>query len=324
VLHHQRWDQLETSGWLVLLIGLEVAALAPVRVDKAMQRLLHRDVLRAPAQAIRESQSDLEQAGHTWSVAGGWCVSLVLLLTWPLVSHVAGHWHSWAFGPAVTDEILVLLAGAIAGGWLGRMTGYGRLGTILAKRGLQLRVVPGHPDGAGGLRPIGDFYLYQSFVASLPATFVAVWVLLISLGGRNSVWRHYRPYLYQYLWLLALAILFEVLVFLLPLRSIHLIMKKQKEEVLLAEADRLSPLIEAAQAQREAEANEDGDTGQRQLARLVQRYKDLEKTPTWPIDPSIRRRFTLRNLGLLVPFAGYLVGQAPFWQQISDVFKGLG
>jgi hypothetical protein len=178
--------------------------------------------------------------------------------------------------------------------------------------------------GPAGSSPSATSTSTNRSVAGLPATFVAVWVLVISLGGRNSFGEHYRPFLNEYLWLLALAILFEVLVFLLPLLSIHLIMKKQKEEVLLAEADRLSILSEAAQAQREAEGKEDRDTGQWQVARLVERYKDLEQTPTWPIDASIRRRFTLRNVGLLVPFAGYLVGQAPFWQKISDLFKGLG
>jgi hypothetical protein len=57
---------------------------------------------------------------------------------------------------------------------------------------------------------------------------------------------------------------------------------------------------------------------------LVERYQTLEKTPTWPMDRSIRRRITLQNLGLLLPFAGYLVGHPAFWEQVSDVLKGLG
>jgi hypothetical protein len=218
----------------------------------------------------------------------------------------------------------VVLAGAVAGGLLGRMAGYGRFGKVLAKHRLALQVVPGHPDGAAGLKPIGDFYLYQSLTASLPAIFLATWVLLISLGGLSRLWGHYRPFLHEYLWLLVLAILFEILVFVLPMTSIHAIMRDQKEEVLLAEADRLSTAISATQARLDAPEIEDGDAAKQRLTQLVERYHDLERTPTWPVDPSIRRRFTLRNLGLLIPFLGYALGQTPFWQQISDVFRGIG
>ena len=66
------------------------------------------------------------------------------------------------------------------------------------------------------------------------------------------------------------------------------------------------------------------DAVKRQLTELVERYQTLEKTPTWPVDRSIRRRFTLQNLGLLLPFAGYLVGPPEFWHQVSDLVSGLG
>jgi hypothetical protein len=210
----------------------------------------------------------------------------------------------------------------VAGSWLGRMASYGRLlgKATLHKQKIQLRVIPSHPDGAGGLKPIGDFHLYQSMTASLPAIFLAVWVLLISLRGPNPLWG-YRSYLDQYIRLLPLAILFEVLVFVLPMSSIHAIMKSQKENVFLAEADRLFPAIATAPASLDGQADEERDAAKQ---RLIERYEELEKAPTWPVDSSIRRRFTLRNLGFLIPFIGYVVGHMPFWQQISDVFKGLG
>lgn len=204
------------------------------------------------------------------------------------------------------------------------MAGYGFLGSALVKHKLPLKVTPGHPDGAGGLRPVGDFYLYQSLTASLPAIFLGVWVLLISLGGANRLWGGYRPYLGQYLWLLPLAILFEVLAFVLPMSSIHGMMKSQKEKDILSRADRLSLAIGAAKANLDDYDGEDWDAAKRQLDQLVERYQELEKTPTWPIDQSIRRRFALRNLGFLVPFVGYFVGHTSFWQQIATAFKGWG
>jgi hypothetical protein len=314
-------DILQLSGWLVLLIGLELAGRVPVILRQALQRLVTREIL-GPAKGVEALTSDLEQTGHGWTVASGWCVAVALLITSPPALLAASRSRSWALGPIASDLALLIVAGAVAGGWLGRMTGYSRLlGRTLRKEQLHLRVIPVHPDGAGGLKPIGDFYLYQSLAASLPAIFLAVWVLLISLGGANRLLGSYRPYLDQYLWLLPIAMLFEILVFVLPMSSVHAVMKSQKKRTFLAEADRLSPAIAAAQADLDNRA--DGAEAARQrLAQLIAQYQELETVPTWPIDSSIRRRFTWRNLGLLIPFAGYVVGHMSFWQQVSDVLKG--
>jgi hypothetical protein len=318
-LHLQRWDVLFISGWLVVLIGLELVASTPERLHDALQRLRDRDVLPESVEAGDGVERELERIAHRWSLVGGWCVPVALLVTLPwLLTYYAAYWRSWALGPRGGAELVLdVIAGSVVGGWLGRMAGYGRLGYVLAKRGLQLRVVPGHPDGAGGLRPIGAFYLYQSLTASLPAVFLTVWVLLILLRSQ------YRGYLNQYLWLLPLATVFEILVFVLPVLSVHASMREQRK-AFLARADRLSRAIETTQARLEDTGLEGRDAVKRQLTELVERYQTLEKTPTWPMDRSIRRRITLQNLGLLLPFAGYLVGHPAFWEQVSDVLKGLG
>jgi hypothetical protein len=91
---------------------------------------------------------------------------------------------------------------------------------------------------------------------------------------------------------------------------------------LSARADRLSPKIAAIQGRLWDKQSEDRDADKRELAELVEQYQVLENTPTWPIDQSIRRRFTLSNLALLLPFVGYLVGHPTFFQELSGVFKG--
>jgi hypothetical protein len=316
----QRWDVLFVSGWLVVVIGLELVASTPERLHEALQRLRDRDVLPESVEAGGGVERELERIAHRWSIVGGWCVPVALLVTLPwLLTYYAASWRSWGLGPNGGAELVLdVIAGSVVGGWAGRMAGYGRLGHVLAKRGLELRVVPGHPDGAGGLRPIGAFYLYQSLMASLPAIFLTAWVLLMLLRGQ------YRGYLNQYLWLLPVAILAEVLVFVLPMLSVHASMREQRK-AFLARADRLSRAIETTQARLEDTGLEGRDAVKRQLTELVERYQTLEKTPTWPVDRSIRRRFTLQNLGLLLPFVGYLVkGDPAFWDRVSDVVKGLG
>jgi hypothetical protein len=324
-LYYTHWlDSLQLSGWLVLLIGLELVGRAPARLHQALQRLLTRQAI-SPAQGVEDLQRGLERTGHSWSVVSGWCVAGALLITSPSTL-IAASWRSWTLGPAASDLALLIVAGAVAGSWLGRMAGYGRLlNSALRKQEVHLRVILSHPDGAGGLKPIGDFHLYQSLTASLPAIFLAVWVLLISLGGANRLWGGYRPYLDQYLWLLPLAMLFEILVFAVPMNAVHTIMRKHKEDVFLPEADRLSPAIVAAQAGLAllaSQADGEPEAARQRLALLTEHHQELENAPTWPVDSSIRRRFTWRNLGLLIPFAGYILGHQSFWQQISDVFKG--
>ena len=294
-----RWDALSISAWLVVLIGLQLVASTPERLHKALQRLRDRDILPESVEAGDGMEGELERIAHRWSLVGGWCVPVALLVAGGLLSALP-HWRDWVIGPGGAYLLLDVIAGSAVGAWAGRMAGYGRLGHVLAKRGIQLRVVPGHLDGAGGLKPIGAFYLYQSLMASLPAVFLIVWGLLFWL------WHQHRD-ADQYLWLLALAILVEVLVFVHPMLSVHASMREQRK-VFLARADRLSRAIETTQARLEDTGLEERDALKRQLAELVERYQTLEKTPTWPMDRSIRRRITLQNLGLLLPFVGFLAG----------------
>jgi hypothetical protein len=158
-------------------------------------------------------------------------------------------------------------------------------------------------------------------IAGLPAIMLAVWVVVFSLSrapGYLHLGYHYRS---LFLWLLPPAILFEVLAFILPMRSMHRVMTTQKEVILWRKADQLSRIITAQQARVEPENGAGRRDGEPDLADLVDRYQMLEKAPTWPIDRSIRRRFTLSNLVLMLPLVGSLVGHKEFLQQLTDVLK---
>jgi hypothetical protein len=306
VLGNQRADVLTVVAWAALLIGIELGASASDRLHRALRRLADRTVLRS-GDTTAELERTFGRVGSRWAAVGLGSVALLLLVTWPRAAEFAARWDSWSIGPAVADQVLVVVAGATAGGLLGRLAGYGRLGTILTKHSQTLVIIPGHPDRAAGLKPIGDFYLYQSLVASVPAIFLAGWVLLVVLAGANPEIGRYQPYLDQYLALLIVAVAFEVLVFLLPIRSVHTMMKRCKEEI-LREADQLSVTIETLRARLAAGQDDDWERNGQRLALLLERRDHLEKTPTWPWDPSIRRQFTLRNFALLLPTAAKLAG----------------
>jgi hypothetical protein len=63
-----------------------------------------------------------------------------------------------------------------------------------------------------------------------------------------------------------------------------------------------------------------------QLEGLRARYLQLEQLPTWPVDAATRKRFTLRNLVLLLPAvvnaAGMALPNTELWNTIVDALTG--
>lgn len=319
---HQRGDLLVVVAWLVLLVGLELADGTAARLHYALLRLRYRGLLEGGEESAERLEQALGRWGRRLAMAGALTVAVTLTVTWPRYGELAANWRDWGFGPAVADQVWVTVTGAVIGSWLGRLIGFGLLGRTLRRLGVHLRMVPVHPDQAAGLKPIGDFYFYHSLLANLPAAFLGTWILILSLAQGVPAIDRYRPFLGQYLTLLAVAVLMGALAFVLPLFSIHRIMRRQKQEVLLAEADGLSFGIEDAH-RRAGRGDSETEAAKQRLEELVERFRLIEATPIWPIDPSIRRRFTVRNLVLLLPFAGYFLGESPIWQDVTDLVRGI-
>jgi type VI protein secretion system component VasK len=134
-------------------------------------------------------------------------------------------------------------------------------------------------------------------LAAIPALYLAVWWLLIPLWP-NTRYAHWRA---PYLWLLALALMFEVLNFLVPIWSFHRAMQAQKTE-LLQTADQLSRrVVEIQAALADVQDEQAWKALKDQLPYLTQQFLDIETMSTWPLDSRIRRRFTLNNVGLFIP-----------------------
>jgi len=311
--HHFFVDLLGLSAWLALLVGLELAAAAPARLDRAVERLV---VCHLPDEPYDDLRCDLERAGDIWSIVMALTVVVLLMGTSPvLLIFRSVDWLSWRSGGLASDQLVGILGAALGGIWLGRVIGYCTLGAILAKKKLQIRLTPGHPDGAGGLKPIGDFYLYQSLIATLPTIFLAVWVLVFSLAGRSPLVADQGSYLDQYVGLLLAAILIQVLAFFLPMIPLRRSMVTQKQDALAQVVRRWFDAADQRDQLRLLRGQAWESAAQR-LEQLTERYQEIEKTPNWPIDPSIRRRFALRNLSFLVPLAGFVLGHLSIWQRL--------
>jgi hypothetical protein len=204
------------------------------------------------------------------------------------------------------------------GFFIGRAVSFGRLGRRLDRPRLAVnldaeRLDPEHLDGAAGLRPVGDLYFFQAMLLAIPAMYLAVWWFLIPLlGDRYSDWRS------PYIGLLAFVLTCEILGFLLPLRSFHVIMKRRKLK-LLGEADAISQ--EVTDLQRKLRSTLDEDEAKRledALSRRTQRYQAIESMPTWPVGVRVRRRFALSNILLFIPVVAQALGAPESWLNILE------
>ena len=309
------WDLLFISGIVTFMLALALARRMPGRFDAMLDRLVHRGVLALTPEALVPLKQEL--AGHAarWARRSGVVVSAALLLGTGV-----------AFGlplPPIKLGLALLEAvgGYLAGRQLGTMAAYGGLGWLLQAKHIPVVAQPGHLDGAAGLKPVGRFYFAQAMLAAIPAIFLAVWCLLI------PVWpgRSYAQWRASYLGLLALALGFEILIFVVPLWAFHVAMQARKRE-LLETADSLSRQI--AQAEDALAASQDEHERsvlKDRLAYMTQHYWNIETMPSWPLDTTTRRRFTLNNVLLFVPLISQSLGVTGVWQQmikqVVDLFS---
>jgi hypothetical protein len=114
-------------------------------------------------------------AAYAWSEAPH-LPDLVKILESPQVDVGSKRQLAIGFLGAVT---LGILSGLVAGAFFGRLATYGSMATVLADRRTELNVRPGHFDGANGLKPVGDFYLYQALLTAIPLLWLAGWALAL-------------------------------------------------------------------------------------------------------------------------------------------------
>lgn len=306
-----RWDVLLLSAWATVAIGLAIAQTLPSRLERTLVRLGDRGALEVSEARLGDVFATLRGRAATW----GWYVGAVVAVAIGVAFFAA---FRGRLGGRMLLVLLAVIGGYAAGFQLGRMASYGRVGWILRQAGACVRVTPGHLDGVGGLKPVGEYFLFQAMVAAIPAVFLATWWVLIPLRGeRYERWRD------PYLGLLVIAIVLELLAFIAPMWFFHREMATQKAD-LLREADRLSGEIASLSKQVASAAEDEAGRLRERMATVTERYWALESLPTWPVDVKTRRRFRLNNLALFLPLLGKLVGESPLWQEFANVLRGFG
>ena len=314
VYRYDTWDWLLISGWATFILAILLSNRLPSALEHCLKRLIHRGAL---------CVSEIRLTGFTTELE---CARVPKYAIW--------------FGGAVATGIIIAFLGAynlhqlifripllvgeavgsyVAGCYLGRMVCYGRLEAFMKFSGFDLRVIPAHPDTAGGFKPIGDFFFFQASIAGLPALFLAVWLILISFDLFPVV-EQYKQWTGPYAGLLVLAVAIEMMAFIWPLWGVHCQMQTQKK-ALLKEADALSVEITVIQSNLAGDADPTiRDRLKSELSYKLERWRALEELPVWPIDQKTKRRFAVNNIILLLPAIGQYTGLS---QQAAEHLKHL-
>jgi hypothetical protein len=309
------WDLLFLTGVLAFVLAVEMAERVPGRMSAAFDRLEARGVLELTKEARERFNERSEERGRKWALLGGLAVALIILAAWIVVLG-----PQWPARFVLSDPVMLFecLCGWVAGERIGRMVAYGVSWRPYKCDGAKWRLFPGHPDGAGGFRPLGDFFFNQSVIVGIPAVYLAAWWWFIPLLPVYDRWRG------PYLGLLLAAIAIEVMTFILPMYSVHMLMREQKSR-LLARADELSNDIGSLQQRLwQPEYASERQQIKDSIGDMTEEYGRIEQVPTWPIDASIRRRFSLSNIALFLPFVGDAVGGTTAWQHLSNALHNLG
>lgn len=293
------------TGAFGFMIAVEMMDRIPARHGIAFSRLVDRGVLDMTAAVREASFTELKGQARKWATASGPVSAVIVLGTWVLAHRIfsfpaaAKTLEKWYGLPLA---LLSFLAIWVAGERLGQMIAYGRSWRLFVRKGARWRIMLGHPDRVGGFKPVGDFFFYESIIIAIPAIFLAAWYLVIWLVLAKSPYSGWLPALPVFL---AAAIVLEVLAFFLPMRPIHTFMRGQKTS-LLTEADKLSLKIDSFQKRLwQSQLTSEHQQMKDSIADLTEMWKQIEKIPTWPIDPSIRRRFSIANVALLLPFVEF-------------------
>ncbi|MFT5511531.1 MAG: hypothetical protein ACI89J_004633 [Hyphomicrobiaceae bacterium] len=315
------WDLMMISGFLTFILAVWLAADLSRRLNLAIDQLRLNNVLVIDDAGVQRLKEDISNRGLSVQVWSGVLITLVTFGSYwaafgPYATRV---WNVWQAGQHPEAGKILLQIGsftlvsaigaALAGMLFGRLTHYGRLAGVLGKSENSLRIIPSHSDGACGLKPIGDYYLYQALVFAVPIIWLGAWWawiipnydgMVCTLTGqslqRYSNWQ--QPFFIQWLVVLAYFYMGFVWPFLILRRRIKEARKSYNEH----EATRLRSDIIALQNQlsdlTEAEAAQDRHAVLTVLDAKSKELWSIQNMSGWPMDT-----------GTLAKYRSLLVGE---------------
>jgi hypothetical protein len=168
----------------------------------------------------------------------------------------------------------------------------------------KLKIRPFHPDGCAGLAAIGQLLFSFSFILIVTGLFLSGWLLCARLNyippESTEGFAHLTPWLAGGLLGVMLA---SIMVFFLPLLTIHRMMKEEAvsyESRVLDLAGRIADLEGSLLSSASSPNYEELEARLAQIESLRSAYLHQRKIPTWPVDFETRGKFLAAQVSLWV------------------------
>lgn len=318
------YDLMALSGFVFFFAAVVRSWNMRDRFHDLVEELVRSEVLLAGSnrkrfEAANRGQFDAAIMRSVWK----WCLSCMAIA---MALVLFGFVHT---GNVHGDQALLcwtsVLAAAVAGERYGRLACYARGTGLIDKSGGQLCIKFWHPDNAGGLLPMSNFYLYTMSLAAIPSLWLASWWvglphLPADFAKVHQTYADWRV-TFGVMWIAATGM--AAFSFVRPILTIHRAMERAKDTFTSQFAwipPRVTLLHELAEKQKDDAV---GATLQ-EIDALQKVYREAVAVNTWPIDKTIVSVFTGLNAAqLLLPlWLKLIVGEPPGWGDALEKLIG--
>ena len=339
------WDYMLISGFLAFLLAIGLALDLNRRLDTAIEGLRLNNALILTDDGVTRLKLAMTARGKRIQVVSGlamgvlifgcyiWVFGELTIQIWQLLRQGALPEGGSALVELAVFTAISALAAALAGLFFGRLTHFGTLASVLSSNDVQLRIVPGHFDGASGLKPIGDFYLFQALLLAIPILWLGAWwawvipsykdVICSVTGQRQFLFAEWQgPFFVQ--WLVVVGYFFAGFVW--PFLTLRKRIRAAKAILTSEQAPKLEREIIALQ--RPLASSEDGSSSSvlDDIDHRALRLWSIRSMTDWPMDASTAAKYRSLVLGeVLMPLAAAVLSDgnrnSPVFQWLTSLLR---
>jgi hypothetical protein len=212
--------------------------------------------------------------------------------------------YDWYLAENIAESIALLLICFTAGIMIWRMV---ITGWQIRRLGKMFNLTPqlGHPDGCGGLSPVGNLCLWIAMIISIIGAVLSAWIILWPYLGEG-----YRST--DYLTLLPIPVFLALVGFFLPLWNIHRVMVGKKMEI-QKKLDQLGKSIDRLESEMLGKGDElepdETEKITKRLELLRQTYQRNLQYRTWPYNTETLKKLLLSQTAPVVALLSQVLPQ---------------